>query len=217
LAENRSEQRSSSLGLSTPVLAEALRSAAAPAAADAPPPAKGEDRVPVLWRVFGGTVLSILALVAVTVYQQFSGALADLRGEMGHLSKEVRADLGRFSEAQGEAVKQDKFASTMKYAWDAIKELRDDRAAVTAVKERVSVLMETFKVSEEQQKELAREVQQLRELRAAEDERRALQGEVQRLRERLSLLEGKQGVPPGRGPGGKSAVTPASHREPAGE
>ncbi len=217
MAQNRSEERSPSSALSTPVLAEALRSAAAPAGADAPQPAKGEDRIPVLWRVFGGTVLSILALVAVTVYQQFSGALADLRGELGHLNKEVRTDLGRFSEAQGEAVKQDKFNASMRSAWDAIKELRDDRAAVTAVKERVSVLMETFKVSEEQQKELAREVQQLRELKAAEDERRALQGEVQRLRERLSLLEGKHGVPPGQTPGGKPVVTPASHRVPSGE
>jgi hypothetical protein len=217
LGENRSEQRSPPPGLSTPVVAEALRSAAAPAGADAPPPAKGEDRVPVLWRVFGGTVLSVLALVALTVYQQFSGALADLRGELGHLSKEVRADLGRLSEAQGEAVKQDKFAAAMKYAWDAIKELRDDRAALTAVKERVSVLAETFKVSEEQQKELAREVQQLRELRAAEDERKALMGEVQRLRERLSLLEGKQGAPPGGAPRGKPAHTPAARSAPAGE
>ena len=216
MAENRSEQRSPPLGLNTPVVAEALRAAAAPAGADAPP-TKGEDRVPVLWRVFGGTVLSVLALVALTVYQQFSGALADLRGELGHLNKEVRADLGHLSEAQGEAVKQDKFAATMKYAWDAIKELRDDRAALTAVKERVSVLAETFKVSEEQQKELAREVQQLRELRAAEDERRALQAEVQRLRERLSLLEGKQGVPPGGAPGDKPVLTPAARSAPAGE
>jgi hypothetical protein len=208
LAENRPEQRPPVV-LSTPAVAEALRAVAAPAGADAPPPAKGEDRVPVLWRVFGGTVLSVLGLVALTVYQQFSGALADLRGELGHLGKEVRADLGHLSEAQGEAVKQDKFAATMKYAWDAIKDLRDDRTAVTAVKERVSVLAETFRVSEEQQKELAREVQQLRELRAAEDERRALRGEVQRLRERLSLLEGKQGASPGRAPGGQPALTPA--------
>jgi hypothetical protein len=211
LAENRSEQRSP-VGLSTPAVAEALRAAAAPAGADAAP-AKGEDRVPVLWRVFGGTVLSVLALVAVTVYQQFSGALADLRSELGHLSKEVRADLGRFSEAQAEVVKQDKFASTMKYVWDAVKELRDDRATVTAVKERVSVLAETFKVSEEQQKELARQVQQLREGKAAEDERQALRADVQRLRERLSLLEGKQGV----APAGKPVVTPAARSEPAGE
>ena len=217
MAENRPEQRSSPLALNTTAVAEALRSAAAPAGAGATPPPKGEDRVPVLWRVFGGTVLSILALVAVTVYQQFSNALADLRGELGHLGKEARADLGRLSEAQGEAVKQDRFTATMKYAWDAIKELRDDRAAVTAVKERLAVLTETFKVSEEQQKELARAVQQLRELKAAEDERKALQGEVQRLRERLSLLEGRQAAPPGRAPAGKPAVTPAAHREPAGD
>jgi hypothetical protein len=35
---------------------------------------KPEDRVFVFWRVFGGTLLSITALLGITLYQQFSNS-----------------------------------------------------------------------------------------------------------------------------------------------
>jgi chromosome segregation ATPase len=196
---------------STPVIVETLRSTAEPKEEAAP--AKADDRVPLVWRIFGGTVLSIMALVAVTVYQQFNGGLSDLRSNMGHLDKDVHKELARFSETQAELVKQEMFATTMRRVSDAINELRGDRATLMMVKERLAVTMDAFKNSEDQQKELVREVQQMRELKAAEDERKALQGEVQRLRERLAALEAK---PPetkqGRG-SAKSPVAPAVHRQ----
>ena len=42
-------------------------------------PAKGEERISLFWRVFGGTLLSIAALVVITLYQQFNGSLNELR------------------------------------------------------------------------------------------------------------------------------------------
>ncbi len=76
------------------------------------------------------------------------------------------------------------------------------------VKERLAVTMDAFKNSEDQQRDLVREVQQMREMKAAEDERRAMLSEIQRLRERLAALEGKRSSSPA-----KPAVSPAVHRE----
>jgi hypothetical protein len=205
VANERSDSRVLTAS-TTPLVAETLRSAAE---VKEDTPAKPEDKVPVMWRIFGGTVLSILALMLVTVYQQIHGALGELRGDLGHLDKDVRRELARFSEAQGELVKADKYSASNKGIWDAIKELRDDHAVLLAVKERLAVTAESFKTSEEQQKDLAREVQQMREMKAAEDERRALQAEVQRLRERLAALEAKPAPA-----AAKASVSPADHREP---
>jgi hypothetical protein len=208
LAQTQTDSRLIQQSPSTPVVMETLRSSAEPKEETQ---AKPEDKVPVVWRIFGGTVLSIMALGAVTVYQQFSTALSDLRGNMAHLDKDVHKELSRFSESQAELVKQDMFATTCRRMSDGLNELRGDRATLMQVKERLAVTMEAFKNSEDQQKELVREVQQMRELKAAEDERRALQGEVQRLRERLAVLEGKQAAP-----ATKPTVTPAVHR-PSGD
>src|SRR5438132_9997852 len=93
---NEEEQRGQQSGTGrlqggTVVAAETLRNATAQgllAAASA----KGEERIGVFWRVFGGTLLSIVALVCVTVYQQFTSTINELRNDVNHLN-ESRADL----------------------------------------------------------------------------------------------------------------------------
>jgi predicted nucleic acid-binding Zn-ribbon protein len=50
----------------------------------------------------------------------------------------------------------------------------------------------TVAVTWRRSKELVRELQHLRELKAIEDDRKDLVRELQRLRERLAALEGKQ-------------------------
>src|SRR5207245_1250135 len=86
------------------VAAETLRSAAA--SADAPAPAKSEERLSIFWRVFGGTILSITALVCVTLYNQLSNGLNDLRGEVA-----------RLTEAKGDLLRKDEFAGRLQQVW----------------------------------------------------------------------------------------------------
>jgi CII-binding regulator of phage lambda lysogenization HflD len=143
----------------TVLAAETLRHASSPVVA--PEPAKGEERLSVFWRVFGGTLLSITALVCITVYQQFNGSLNELRHGLNALH-ETRADL----------VKKDEFSSRMTSVWNGIKELQAAHAAAAAAKERITLLEQQLKASEEDRKELTRE--------------------FQRLRERLAALEGRQ-------------------------
>jgi hypothetical protein len=207
MARDREQERLPLANRETPVVVETMRNAAAPAET----PGKAEERIPVIWRIFGGTVLSILALGAVTVYQQITGSLGDLRADVSRLRQEMGKEFARTAEMQGDLVKQDKFSTASKSLWDAIKELRDDRAVLQSIKERQAVMTETVKASDEQQKELAHQVQEMRELKAAEDERRRLQTEVQALRERLAALEGKSA--PAATASGKGDVKPVSHQD----
>jgi hypothetical protein len=123
--------------------------------------AKGEERISLFWRVFGGTLLSIAALVVVTVYQQFSNSLFELRNDMIHLN-EARADL----------IKKDDFNSRMTSVWNSMKDLQTASTAVTSMRERTALLEQQLKEAESERKDLAREVQQLRE--------------------RLAVIEGRQ-------------------------
>jgi hypothetical protein len=66
-----------------------------------------EEKVPILWRILGGTILSIVALVVITAYQSLTGTLKDLQGEISQL-KEAKADL----------VKKEDFAATRTKIWE---------------------------------------------------------------------------------------------------
>jgi hypothetical protein len=204
VSQNRPE-RQPSQGLSTPVMAEVLRLGAESGQGGANDKKEGGG-APVFWRVFGGTLLSIAALVCVTVYQQLTNQIADLRNELGHLNTDLRKDVGRLSETHGDLVKKDEFSGRMRSVWDGIKELQSDRGALAALKERCAALAELHKAGEDERRRLARELQALREHQAGEQGRRELLGELQKLRERLAELEGRQAGP---------KVTPAVHKKDA--
>lgn len=142
------------------LVAETLRNGAS--RDDAPPAPRGDEKISVFWRVFGGTILSIAALVVVTVYQQFSSALGELRSDM------IRAN-----EARAELLKKDEFNSRMTSVWNSVKEVQNGQAAVTALRERAALLEQQLKTAEDERKELTRQLQQLRERMAAVEGRQA--------------------------------------------
>ena len=135
----------------TAAASETLRNGAAGGAAG-----KGEERISLFWRVFGGTLLSIAALVVVTLYQQFSNNLVELRNDMIHLN-EARADL----------VKKDDFNNRLTSVWNGMKDLQTATASITSMRERTALLEQQLKEAEGERKELTREVQQLRDRVAA--------------------------------------------------
>lgn len=133
----------------TDVLSETLRNSAAAEYAPAP---KGEEKISLFWRVFGGTLLSIAALVVVTVYQQFSNTIGELRNDMIRLN-EARADL----------LNKDEFNNRMTSVWNSIKDLQNGSATVTGLRERATLLEQQLKSAEDERKEMARTLQQVRE------------------------------------------------------
>jgi hypothetical protein len=154
----------------TVLAAETLRSAGNQ---DHGPAPRGEDRISLFWRVFGGTLLSIAALVVITVYQGFSSTLNDLRSEVAQINV-----------ARAELIKKDEFNNRLTSVWSGMKDVQTANMALTTAQERMG---ERTTLLEQQVKE-------------GEQERKALQQELQQVRERLAALEGRQAAGSSRKP-----------------
>jgi hypothetical protein len=157
---------------------ETLRKTAEPPAA-APP--KGEERISLFWRVFGGTLLSIAALVVMTVYQQFAAGMNDLRATVTHLDSdsakktdvtELRGMVVHVNEVNSEMARKEDLNTKVTGLWNLVKETGND---ASGLKTRTTVLEE--------------------KLKAAEDDRKDLKKELQDLREKLIALEGRLAAP----------------------
>lgn len=129
---------------------EARRGAAGDRVAE--PPAKGEERLSLFWRVFGGTLLSIAALVVVTLYQQFTSSVNELRN-----------DIVRLNEARGDLVKKDELNSRLTPMWNGLNEAKAAGPGVALVREKQALQDQQLKQADEERKALQREVQLLRE------------------------------------------------------
>ena len=130
------------------VAAETMRNAAPPIALPAAPP-RGEERISLFWRVFGGTILSIAALVGITVYQSFAGSLTDLRSSISHVN-EVQANLATKDDLNTKATA----------LWTASK---DVTAQAADLKTRTALLETQLRSAEEERKALNQEIGSLRE------------------------------------------------------
>lgn len=183
--------------LSTPVAAELLRTGSQ--SANTAPGASNdsdEGQISVFWRVFGGTVLSICALVIITVYQQFSGNFSDLRNDLRALETDLRKDLSRHTEVQAEFVKKEEVDSKLRSVWEGIKELREDRQDLQQLKQRCMLLYDLFKVGEIERRQVAQDLQSLNEARAAAEEGQSLARQLRDLREQVARMEGANGGKP---------------------
>lgn len=166
-----------------------------------------DDRVSMFWRIFGGTILSIFALVAVTVYNNLQSNV-----------NELRAELSRSNEARSELVKKEEFNTRTQNIWDRVQTLQELRATVTGLKEQVAgygekqgdvkavrdllaTLEQRLKAAEDDHKALTRAELTIAALeqkaatrdaqfKAAEDERKEMAKHLAELRERLAKVEG---------------------------
>ena len=86
-----------------------------------------DEKVSLFWRVFGGTILSIAALIAITLYNNQSSSITELR-----------AEVSRLSEARAETVKKEEFNSRTQSMWDRMQQLQEMRVTVTSLKEQLS-------------------------------------------------------------------------------
>jgi septal ring factor EnvC (AmiA/AmiB activator) len=168
MAGTNSQQRNNQQLLGAAVMTAEVARQPIPVAAPLPArnkELKGEEHWPVLWRVFGTTVLSIAALIAITLYNQVSAGLNELRNDLNHCNA-----------SQGELVKKDEFNGRIQElngrttaAWNSTKEVQASQA--TSLAQRAAALEQEVKAGEDERKELARDLQRLRERLAALDGR----------------------------------------------
>jgi hypothetical protein len=165
------------------VAAEALRNAANPS--PAAPEAKEDKGIPLVWRIFGGTVLSIAAMVAVTLYQQLHSKVESLSDAL---------------------VKKDEFFEHRKCVWERMQTMQKQGDAVdTDLKQRCARLEEQVKINEQLRQEIIPELKQMRELMVAhlkdssskmeqqvkmgDEDRKKLVEQVRQLEDRLAKME----------------------------
>lgn len=88
---------------------------------------KDDEHMSLFWRVFGGTILSISALVVMTLYNNLAGGISDLR-----------ADLAKERDARGDMVKKDDFNGRSSNIYERIRQLDGLKADIEGLKERTS-------------------------------------------------------------------------------
>jgi chromosome segregation ATPase len=145
---------------------------------------KRESRILVFWSLCGGSVLSIAAMILITLYQQFVANLGELRSGLEHLN-----------ETRGDFVKNDEFNNRMTSVWSSLKDFQSATTTITSLKEQVALLAQGCK----DQGETSAAVSALKErcalleqqLKAGEEERKDLARELQSLRERQAVVEGR--------------------------
>jgi chromosome segregation ATPase len=79
-----------------------------------------EEKLSLFWRLFGGTVLSIAALVAITVYNNMASNISELR-----------AEIGRINDARSELIKKDDLNARLATLSEQAKSLQSQGAAQT--------------------------------------------------------------------------------------
>src|SRR5262245_52529244 len=60
-----------------------------------------DEKISLFWRIFGGTILSIVSLLVITAYQSISGSM-----------HEIRTELSQLKEAKAEFVKKDEYSTS---------------------------------------------------------------------------------------------------------
>ncbi len=115
---------------------------------------KAEEKISMFWRVFGGTILSITALMVITAYQSLANNIHD-----------VRADVARLREASGDLVKKDEFNARTTKLWDSLREAQAIDPKVTVLATRLAAQENQFAAADRERKEMQATILQLTALR----------------------------------------------------
>lgn len=134
------------------IAVEATRAAAKPPPATslaAAPAAR--DKIPLFWEIFGGTIVSIVALIAITAYSQLGSAITDLRRDVNQL--------------QTQLVRKDDLNLRLSAVWTSVKDLQATTASRTGVEENTNVLRREFgiciKTDDDQRRDLQRQFEEM--------------------------------------------------------
>jgi chromosome segregation ATPase len=117
-------------------------------------PHKPEEKISLFWRVFGGTILSITALVTIQAYQAQANNI-----------HELRSDQNRLRELASDFLKKDEFASRTNTLWNRVQDLQNLNASVTVMGTRLTAIESQAAQAEKDRKDTQATIMQLNGLR----------------------------------------------------
>jgi len=164
-----------------------------------------EEKISLFWRIFGGTILSMVALGTLTLYNNLSSNISDLRRELNQ-EREARSDLVRkqdFNTMLSNQAERLRLLETLKADLEALRERstanantvegikKEQAAAVEALRKDVEALRrELTQVQEGSKREAVTAVETVRkEMQPSLDMLKKDVAAVEALRERISALE----------------------------
>lgn len=102
----------------TPVIVQALR--AGETASPSVDKKHDDEKMSLFWRVFGGTILSIVSLVAITLFNNMMTSINDLRTDVSKANEarsnavmDLRAEMAKSAEARNDLVRKEDYNSRM--------------------------------------------------------------------------------------------------------
>jgi DNA repair exonuclease SbcCD ATPase subunit len=125
----RQDQQDESLESSSEMAALETARIGGGAGADKAPEKKKseEEHMSLFWRVFGGTILSIVALVTITLFNNMSNSITELR-----------ADISREREARAELVKKDEYNTRVTSLYERMRGIDAAKVEMEGLKEKTS-------------------------------------------------------------------------------
>lgn len=118
------------------------------------PTDKTEERMSLFWRVFGGTILSVVALIVLTLYNNLNQNISEVRADSTRTINELRSRVDQQNDARGDLMRRtdlEKGLSALAARLDALASLS---ATVTAVGEKMATLSDRATAAGKDQREV---------------------------------------------------------------
>jgi hypothetical protein len=120
------------------------------------PPAD-QEKMSLFWQIFGGTIVSVVALILITAYTQITSAAMELRRDVNRL--------------QAEVITKDDLNGRLTAVWNTVKDLQATKNSLSSLQEQVHALNQDLgartKADEDRRRELQRQLdEQSRRLQA---------------------------------------------------
>ena len=177
MLQKRPDHDDESLSRTGELMAVETARSAAESSAEKDEPKKEEERISLFWRVFGGTILSIVALVSITLFNNMSSSISELR-----------AGLSQEREARAGLVKKDEYNTRVTAQYERMRGIDALKVELEGVKEKVSANASATNAAK---KETAVAVESLkRDVTAAADAVKKDETALELLKERVTALEG---------------------------
>lgn len=155
---------------------ETARSASTPSVEDKPSKKSDDEKLSIFWRVFGGAILSVCALITLTLFNNLYSNITELRNE-----------LNREREARAELIRKDEFNTRTSSLYDRIRSNEGLKAELEGLRERISgtaAILDSIKKDSATTLETAR-----KELAACAENMRKDAAALEVVKERVSNLE----------------------------